>query len=166
MGKFNSLFATGFLGGFFGFIAALRGFNHQYNFRPVEGNLYFTFLIILFLMSSVFFFLFSSKGHSMTPTFNPTGAFFKDVVLIRSCKNNNQKVEGLVGQVVYVQRKERRLIKRLTQVDSASQTCWLQSDNTTGQYYDSNIFGFVPCDCISGHVQGIVWPLNRIKKLP
>eukprot|EP00093_Oithona_nana_P010536 10536.XXX_280168_279671_1 [CDS] Oithona nana genome sequencing. len=141
MGKFNSLFATGFLGGFFGFIAALRGFNHQYNFRPVEG-------------------------HSMTPTFNPTGAFFKDVVLIRSCKNNNQKVEGLVGQVVYVQRKERRLIKRLTQVDSASQTCWLQSDNTTGQYYDSNIFGFVPCDCISGHVQGIVWPLNRIKKLP
>ena len=102
----------------------------------------------------------------MTPTFNPTGAFFNDVVLIRSCKNNNQKVEELVGQVVYVQRKERRLIKRLTQVDSASQTCWLQSDNSTGQYYDSNIFGFVPCDCILGHVQGIVWPLHRIKKLP
>ena len=88
----------------------------------------------------------------MTPTFNPSGAFFNDLVLIGSFENT----EKLVGQVVFVQRNERKVVKRLTQIDSASQTCWLESDanidhpERKGQYYDSNIFGFVPCDCIIG----------------
>ena len=101
----------------------------------------------------------------MRPTLNPKGSTLRDFVLIH--KNFGQ-VEKLVGQVVYVERNERKVVKRLTQGKSDTQKCWIESDangEARGKFYDSHLFGYIACDCVKGHVQAVVWPIHRIRRL-
>ena len=104
----------------------------------------------------------------MRPTLNPQGSFLRDFVLI---SKNFDKVEKLVGQVVYVERNERKVVKRLTQEKGDTKKCWIESDanskdlGKSAQFYDSHLFGYIPCDCVKGHVQAVVWPIHRIKRL-
>ena len=105
----------------------------------------------------------------MRPTLNPEGSILRDFVLI---DRTNDKVDKLVGQVVYVERNERKVVKRLKHYKTENKYCWIESDANNNalekpvrKYYDSNLFGYIPCDCVKGHVQAVVWPLHRIKRL-
>lgn len=98
------------------------------------------------------------EGPSMRPTLNPQGSWFSDVVLVRPQSSENVLQPN---QIVCAKRKERFLIKRLKAVDQNQ--CWLESDAGPG-YWDSSIFGSIPCDS-ANEVLGIIFPPHRIRSL-
>ena len=78
-----------------------------------------------------------------------------DYILIKTLTTCEDVKENL-GGVVFAEKGQRRLIKRLTDIksdkNSSEISCWLESDASLGErkYYDSNIFGYVPCTSIKG----------------
>ena len=87
-------------------------------------------------------------GISMQPTLNPKPYLFLDWVLVRILKSPSE-TEFLVGKVVYSEREDRKIIKRLTRLEH-SKYCWLESDAGSKGFYDSNVFGPVPPEAIKG----------------
>ena len=84
----------------------------------------------------------------MQPTLNPKPYLFLDWVLVRILKSPSE-TEFLVGKVVYSERGDRKIIKRLTRLEH-SKYCWLESDAGSKGFYDSNVFGPVPPEAIKG----------------
>ena len=85
-------------------------------------------------------------GNSMQPTLNPN-----DCLLVRQIGSTSE-TESLVGKVVFAERRDRRIVKRITRLENFNY-CWLESDNKTlkgAVWYDSNVFGPVPPEIIKG----------------
>jgi len=84
----------------------------------------------------------------MRPTLNPEGSNFSDIVLV---KLNQGPIQNLVGKVVFAEKRERKLVKRLNKIEGDD--CWIESDadNTSKVYYDSHIFGSIPCEAVKGN---------------
>ena len=100
----------------------------------------------LYFLNIVFLIYF--LGISMQPTLNPKPYLFLDWVLVRILKSPSE-TEFLVGKVVYSEREDRKIIKRLTRLEH-SKYCWLESDAGSKGFYDSNVFGPVPPEAIKG----------------
>ena len=82
----------------------------------------------------------------MQPTLNPN-----DYLLVRQIGSTSE-TESLVGKVVFAERRDRRIVKRLSRLEN-SNYCWLESDNKTlkgAVWYDSNVFGPVPPEVVKG----------------
>jgi len=102
----------------------------------------------------------------MQPTLNPKNSKFQDYVLIRDF-DDFEVLKQSCGSIVFALRKERRLIKRLTAIESCNSDvtgikCWLKSDASKEGYYDSKLFGYIPGSDVKGKVVAIIFPLHRI----
>ena len=89
----------------------------------------------------------------MQPTLNPQPLVFRDVILYRLLKSPllESELQSLVGKIVFAERGDRRIIKRLIRLEK-SNYCWLESDNHSQQFYDSNLFGPTPSETIKGKI--------------
>lgn len=108
----------------------------------------------------------SVQGESMQPTLNPKNSKFQDYVLIRDF-DDFEILKESCGSIVFALRKDRRLIKRLTAIESCNSDvtgikCWLESDAQKEGYYDSKIFGYIPGSDVKGKVVAIIFPFHRI----
>ena len=118
------------------------------------------------------------QGPSMRPTLNPEGSFFRDTVLIKIL-DSNEANNLQVGDIVFVRRKSRRLIKRISEIGNTEETtvvsrcqpgyCWLSSDASDGKeghyYFDSSVFGQHPLSEIAGVATHVVFPPHRFRRL-
>ena len=95
----------------------------------------------------------------MQPTLNPKNSKFQDYVLIRDF-DDFEVLKESCGSIVFALRKDRRLIKRLTAIESCNSDvsgikCWLNSDGPKEGYYDSKIFGYIPGSDVKGTYQSV-----------
>ena len=90
----------------------------------------------------------------MQPILNPKNSKFQDYVLIREF-DDYEVLKQSCGSIVFALRKNRRLVKRLTAIESCNSDvtgmkCWLESDAPKEGYYDSKIFGHIPGSDVKG----------------
>ena len=116
------------------------------------------------------------EGPSMRPTFNPSGSFLPDIVLVKQEDQTNipNIPKSSVICIKHPKRDKGYLIKRLTahqnepmdrNIKIPENHCLVTSDAGAGYLDSTSYLGPIPYSQVVGKVSYIILPPNRAKKL-